>query len=584
MKGTGMASVFRNPVLSGFYPDPSICRSGEDFYLVNSTFAYFPGIPVFHSRDLVSWEQIGNAIHRPGQINFDGDGISRGLFAPSIRHHNGIFYILCTTVDRGGNFIITARNPAGPWSDPVWLKTAPGIDPSIFFDDDGKAWYTGTRPAPEGEAYPGNWEIWIQEIDLEIVNSSSGKNPLKGEARGIWRGALRDCIWPEGPHIYKKNSFYYLLHAEGGTGIDHAVCVARSKDLFGPWKGKAANPILTHRHLGRKAAIINVGHADLFDDTLGNWWMVLLASRQFYGKDSNDRGVCPLGRETFMVPVRWHEDWPYIASESGMVEWEFPVPDYPEKTETVFPVLPESTCDHFYYDDSCGNSAVNNGWKLPPAWLVLRMPQRGEDAAYSTAERPGYLRLFARAADMRGKDHPGFAGRRIQHRNWFFSASLEFLPEQDNECAGLVLIQSEDYQYRFEICRNADGGVINGADSSADSGGISLRIIRAAGKADETVAVLPCPGLVDAAKNSVSGKHTQKPLVLAVCSRDLVLTFYYGENQYTLKKIPVTADAGILSTECSGGFVGVLVGAFATGNGKDSLNYADLAWAEYSAL
>jgi alpha-N-arabinofuranosidase len=180
-----MVDTYRNPILGGFYPDPSICRVGCDFFLVNSTFAYFPGIPIFHSRDLHHWKQIGNAIHRPAQLCFDGHGVSEGLFAPTIRHHQGIFYILCTLIRNGGNFIITALNPAGPWSDPIWLDGADGIDPSIFFDDDGRVWYVGTHGAPEGEAYPGNCEIYIHAMDMSLL--AAGKNPLSGESLGIWR-------------------------------------------------------------------------------------------------------------------------------------------------------------------------------------------------------------------------------------------------------------------------------------------------------------------------------------------------------------------------------------------------------------
>ena len=181
-----MVKRFSNPILSGFYPDPSICRADKSFYLVTSTFAYFPGIPIFHSTDLLHWKQIGSAIDRPGQLCYDGLQISRGLFAPTIRFHDGIFYILCTLVGgspHNGNFIITAKDPAGAWSDPVWLEGADGIDPSIFFDDDGKVWYCGTHPAPEGEAYPGNYEVYIHELDLSLL--AENKNPLTGKSTGI---------------------------------------------------------------------------------------------------------------------------------------------------------------------------------------------------------------------------------------------------------------------------------------------------------------------------------------------------------------------------------------------------------------
>jgi len=555
-----MARTYRNPILSGFYPDPSICRVEDDFYLVTSTFAYFPGIPVFHSRDLCHWKQIGSAIHRPGQLCFDGHGISRGLFAPTIRHNRGFFYILCTLIDSGGNFIITAENPAGPWSDPVWLSGAEGIDPSIFFDDDGKAWYTGTRPAPEGEAYPGNYEIYIQQIDLSLL--AAKKNPLIGESAGIWRGALRGCIWPEGPHIYKINGWYYLLHAEGGTGLDHAVCVARAKNISGPWEGKPSNPVVTHRHLGKTADIINTGHADLVDDTAGNWWMVLLASRPSHG-------VCPLGRETFMVPVIWEDQWPRVASKTGLIEEAFPLPDLPAYStggqSTASDNIDwrvENSCDHFSPIDNCS-------LKLPPHWLMLRMPVNEKDAALSLTDRAGALRLFTKAATMRGKDHPAFAGRRLRHKNWAFSAAMEFLPKTAGESAGIILLQSEDWQYRLELY------LAEPAAQSSRQRELALRLVRAAGKEDEILA----SGICVFAATETPGK-----LVLAACCEEMEINFFYGTDANSLKHFAEPVDGRILSTEYAGGFVGTLAGVFATGNGTDTGNYADVLWAEYRAL
>jgi len=526
-----MTRKIRNPILSGFYPDPSICRSGDDFYLVTSTFAYFPGIPIFHSKDLLHWKQIGNAIHRPGQLCYDGHQISRGLFAPTIRENNGTFYILCTLIDTGGNFIITAKNPDGPWSDPIWLKEADGIDPSIFFDDNGKIWYCGTHPAPEGEAYPGNYEIYIREIDASLL--AEGKNPLLGENIGIWRGAMRNVIWPEGPHIYKKDGRYYLLHAEGGTSIDHAVCVARAKAICGPWEGKKSNPILTHRHLGKRAEIVNVGHADIVDDTDGNWWMVLLASRPF-------EGVCPLGRETFMVPINWEDGWPFVATKSGLVENEI------ELTRKSFSNdATESACDHF------------NG-KLPLNWLTLRMPVNEKDTAFSFAKDTNALRLFTKSATMREKKHPAFAGRRIRHKNWIFSVNMKFSPKAKNETAGIILLESEDFQYRFETCLNSSGSLVH-------------RVIKAEGKEDEIIAEENC-------------LPSATQYVLAVQCEEMKIAFFYGEDQYSLKLATDGLDAKILSTEYAGGFVGALAGVFASGNGKDTENYADIFWAEYRGL
>jgi alpha-N-arabinofuranosidase len=503
--------------------------------MVNSTFAYFPGIPVFHSADLIHWRQRGNAINRPGQINYDGHGISQGLYAPTIRHNEGTFYILCTLINTGGNFIITAKDPEGPWSDPLWLTEADGIDPSIFFDEDnGKIWYCGTHPAPEGEKYNGNYEIYVHEINPSLLKA--GKNPLTGKAIGIWRGALRDVIWPEGPHIYKINGWYYLIHAEGGTSLDHAVCVARAKEITGPWEGKKSNPILTHRHLGKNADIINVGHADLTDDTQGNWWMVLLASRPFYG-------VCPLGRETFMVPVYWEDDWPYIAGKSGLVETEYPLPTVSANADPEWTV--ESACDHFTD-------------KLPMHWLTLRMPANKSDTAFSVTAKDGALRLFTRAGTTRGNEHHAFAGRRIRHKNWAFSTSVEFSPGNINETAGIILLQSENYQFRFEIYRNPHGTP-------------SLRLVRVAAGKEEIIAQGECFA-------------PEERLILAVRCEEMALSFFYGKDQYSLICFEDHIDARILSTEYAGGFVGTLAGLFASGNGKDTNNHADFFWAEYKGL
>ena len=297
-------SIAKNPVLSGFYPDPSICRVGEDYYMVNSSFAYFPGIPVFHSRDLAHWEQIGNALDREEQLPLSGSEISRGIFAPPNRYHEGTYYIITTNVDHGGNFVITAQDPKGPWSVPHYLgDAAEGIDPSLFFDEDGKCYYVGTRPNPSGVRHNGDWEIWIEELDLHAMC-------LKGAGTAVWKGALKDCIWPEGPHLYKKDGWYYLMIAEGGTGPEHSISIARSRSLREWFCGCKRNPIFTHRNLGRDYPVIYAGHGDLVDDADGNWYVVMLASRPC-------EGHCSIGRETFLAKVEWEDGWPVINPGIG---------------------------------------------------------------------------------------------------------------------------------------------------------------------------------------------------------------------------------------------------------------------------
>ncbi|HTH13121.1 MAG TPA: family 43 glycosylhydrolase, partial [Spirochaetia bacterium] len=189
-----------NPILPGFHPDPSVCRVGEDFYLVTSSFTYFPGIPVYHSRDLAHWDLVGHVLDRPTQLPQGEDEVSRGIFAATIRHHRGVFYVITTNVDHGGNFLVTATNPAGPWSDPIWLPGAPGIDPSLYFEGE-RVWYCGTRPRPEGPRFFGDWEVWVQELDPKTWT-------FVGQSWSIWNGALKGAIWPEGPHLYHHDGWY----------------------------------------------------------------------------------------------------------------------------------------------------------------------------------------------------------------------------------------------------------------------------------------------------------------------------------------------------------------------------------------
>jgi len=517
------AKEYSNPIFPGFYPDPSACRVGDDFYMVHSTFNYFPGIPVSHSRDLVHWEQVGNVIHRSGQLERKGIEHSRGIFAPTIRFHEGTFYVICTHVDGKDTFVCTATDPAGPWSDPHWLPNAPGIDPSLFFDDDGKCWYCGCRPAPEGPAYFGNWEAWIQEIDIKNFK-------LVGESLPIWRGALIGACWPEGPHIYKKDGYYYIMTAEGGTGLEHAICIARSKSLQGPWEGKKANPILTHRHLGWNTPIINVGHGELLDDTKGNWWMVLLASRPYGGRAYN------LGRETFLVPVRWQDGWPWPSPETGMVEETFPFPDM-----TPAPVLPEPACDQF--DEP----------ELPLHWLTL-LP----DEEFAQASKvPGRLRIPLSAPSLRDSAMSGFAGRRQKHMNWTVATAMEFYPESEKQEAGLALVQSHDFQYRLELILRDKVPTI--------------RLIQAEGAEDKEVATAPCPWL----------KKESPMMVLSASAFGQELQFSFGPSQYQLTELASGLDGTILSTERAGGFVGNVLGVYGSDNGSKSGGHADFLWFQY---
>lgn len=518
-----MPATFRNPILAGCYPDPSICRAGEDYFLVTSTFEYFPGLPIFHSRDLVHWRQIGHVLNRPSQLPLQGIRCSGGLYAPTIRYWQGIFYVVCTLVDgktRSGNFLVTATHPDGPWSEPVWLEDAAGFDPSLFFDDDGRIWYTGTRLASPGD-YVGHTEIWLQELDLSTMR-------LIGKPRVIWDGALKGAIWSEAPHIYKVQGRYYLLTAEGGTAHHHAVSVARSDSIAGPYQGNPANPILTHRHLGLDYPIVGAGHADLVETQTGEWWMVLLAMRPYGGYFYN------LGRETFLVPLRWEDGWPIASPGSGRVEASYPAPNLPEHR---WPAPP--ACDHF------------ESPALALHWNFLRTP---EEEFWSLQERPGYLRLRLRPQRLSELANPSFIGRRQQHIHFLAQTALEFSPKNESECAGLVLVQNNDFHFCFVVTRREVPLV---------------RLIRRTAGVEEVLAErVIAPGRV----------------YLRIEAHEQDYSFSVANVPDNWLSVAERVDGRILSTSVSGGFVGTYIAMYASSNGQPSVNYADFDWFEYLGL
>ncbi|MFC0470737.1 glycoside hydrolase family 43 protein [Halalkalibacter kiskunsagensis] len=512
--------TFQNPILPGFYPDPSICRVNEDYYLVTSSFAYYPGVPIFHSKDLVNWEQIGHVLDRPSQLPLEGQRQSQGIFAPTIRFHEGVFYMITTNVGKGGNFFVTATDPAGPWSDPYYLN-APGIDPSLFFDD-GKAYYIGTRPAPEGEKYSGNWEVWLQELDLETKK-------LVGEPIGLWRGALRDVIWPEGPHLYKVNDYYYLVISEAGTGHHHAVSVARSETITGPYVGNPGNPILTHRHLGKDYPVVNVGHSDFVETQNGEWWAVCLASRIYGGYYRN------LGRETFLIPVTWEDGWPIMSPGTGKLEMTYPMPILPEE-KSLIPTM----CDHFEDD------------QLDFKWNFLRTPK---EEFYSLSERPGNLSLKLRPERITELVTPSFVGRRQQHINFTASTVMEFSPKKENEEAGIVLLQSNEYNFKFVYFKKGNEQV--------------MKLVKCTAGEEEVLMESP----VDTAK-----------VYLKVTAHGQDYSFYYGESTTNYRPLIENVDGRILSTDVAEGFVGTELGLYASSNGENSNNTAYFDWFEYVGL
>ena len=276
-------SVYQNPIIPGFFPDPSICRVGDDYYLVNSSFEFFPGVPLWHSKDLANWEQIGYVLTRESQLPLGNAWTSGGIYAPTIRYHDGRFYMITTNCGGGGNFYVWTDDIYGEWSDPVWIDQG-GIDPSLFWDDDGKVYYIGSG---------------MSQFQIDLA---TGKK--LSETRQIWTGTGGRC--PEGPHMYKKDGWYYLMIAEGGTEYGHMQTIARSRSVWGPFESCPRNPILSHRDdIG--SPFQAVGHADMVEDPNGNWWMVFHAIRPTAAQ------LHHIGRETMLAPMVWDEDgWPVV--------------------------------------------------------------------------------------------------------------------------------------------------------------------------------------------------------------------------------------------------------------------------------
>ncbi|WP_439656988.1 glycoside hydrolase family 43 protein [Lentzea sp. HUAS TT2] len=376
------------PVIPGMHPDPSVCRVGEDYYLVCSSFEYFPGIPVFHSRDLVRWKQIGNALERPSQLCLTADTpSSAGIYAPTLRHHDGRFWLVVTNVSHGGgNMVFTATDPDGPWSDPIPLPGVGGIDPDLAWDDDGICWCT------------------VAGVHQYRIDPATGET--FGEPRRLWSGTP-GAKAPEAPHLYRIGGHWYLLIAEGGTERGHGVSIARSSSPDGPFEPCPANPILSHR--GTNEPVQNTGHADLVQSPDGTWWMVLLGVRPGGGTP----GWHVLGRETFLAPVTWTDGWPIVGELS------------PGPSDSV--VVER---DDFDLAD------------LPPHWISLR--DRLEQHC-TTKERPGWLTLHARGSGM---DDPAvvFAGRRQQHLSCLARTLLD--PAQGR--GGLAVRLDEDHHYEIE--------------------------------------------------------------------------------------------------------------------------------------
>ncbi|UCE95083.1 MAG: glycoside hydrolase family 43 protein [Flavobacteriaceae bacterium] len=532
---------FLNPILPGGYPDPSICRVGDTFYLVNSSFEYFPGLPIHKSRDLINWELIGHGLHRKEQcieevnlVNVQSDG---GIHAPTIRYNKGTFYIITTNVYYHQdtkttdfvNFIITAKDPAGPWSEPHVLEGAPGIDPDLFFDEDGRAWYVGTH-APDKPNFPGEGEIWLQEIDLENWK-------LKGERSFLWRGACGG-VWAEGPHMYKKDGRFYLMIAEGGTSYNHAMMIAVSDEIRGPYVPNDRNPIMTSRHLSYDNWVHSTGHADLVELEDGRWYMVALGIRGDENRGSN------MGRETFLLPVQWEREpyewkeikyeWPVIAPKSGRVERFNPV-----VFEGTSQKRDNSFIDFFDKPD------------LDLAWNFRRVPLEG---MYFLDSEKGKLVLYTQKESIKERGRASLMGFRQTESDFEYKAKMEFNPVKKGSEAGVLIIQKDNNYISYTLIKRGNALWIQLKLVSPDTGTSILKEMRMDRKFED--------------------------IIFKIESTDHQYHYSFSLDGRNFELFHSSEAGLVLSRK----YTGANLGIYATGNGNKNMEKAVFDWVVYKGF
>lgn len=510
---------FYNPILQGCYPDPSICRKGNDYYLVTSTFAMFPGVPIFHSNDLVNWKQIGHVLDRKSQLKVEDCGIAAGIYAPAIRYNpnNDTFYMITTQFSGGfGNIIVKTKDPMKGWSDPIKLAFD-GIDPDIFFDDNGKAYIVHNDAPDRGkELYEGHRVIKIWEYDVEKDSVVPGSSQI------IVNGGVditKKPIWIEAPHIYKKNGKYYLMCAEGGTGDNHSEVIFISDSPKGPFIPWNNNPILSQRHLpvNRPNKIDWAGHADLVEGPDGKYYGVFLGIRP------NAANLVNTGRETFILPVDWSGTFPVF--ENGLIPMEC-------KLKTPAGVKNQSGTNGFI---PSGNFTFTEKFTTPELdyrWVGLRTDPKD----IVTTGKKGGLKMVTYSSNIKEVKPISAIFYRQQHARFSAQTTVNFKPKSDNDLAGLTCYQSERFNYVFGITKEGKKDIL---------------LLARTERGKTTIL----------AKTDIDVKQ---PITLYVDGMDNDYKFNYSVGGGEIQNLGGTVSGDILSTNRAGGFTGAMIGLYTT--------------------
>ena len=548
-----MKTTIQNPILRGFHPDPSIIRVGEDYYIATSTFEWWPGVRLHHSRDLKNWEQIEYPLSRLSQLDLRGVGVSQGIWAPCLTYDQGTFYLVYTVVRSfycnmydTENYLVTSDNIHGPWSEPVALNNF-GFDPSLFHDEDGRKYMVRTVT---GHRVPKKYagRLVLQEYDPE-------KKAMTGPVRDIYRG---EKIFLEGPHIYKRQGWYYLFAADTGTGEGHGQSVLRSRDIWGPYEMLKENhgeqreeneafSILTSRHY-EDILLQKSGHGDLVETPGGEWYMVHLCGRAFVDRNPADAGRFPnsrrymMGRETAIQKILWREDgWPVLEAGGTTPQNEVPVPK-----EVSEEVLCRKAAAFPLVRDDFEEKVLSLDYQS------LRIPM--DEHYLSLSARPGWLRMYGRSG-LSSRFSQTLIARRMREYCMEASACVEFEPEVFKQMAGLIFLYDCDNYLYLHISRDEDVGKC-------------ITLLKAENKKYEYLTdYIPV--------------REKEALYLKMETRNAMTRFYYGYSEKDWQEIGPLINASFLSDEAcgEGWFTGAMIGICCqdmTGFGR----YADFDWFE----